>query len=382
VTSCYPSSFVYTETVRVLGLPLVRAEGMGARRISRRRTPPLVAALERPRAVAGLDHELRPAADCRADVGHKHDACLALPDSIGHAMDAKDDDVKLPCSRSALDKLGERLCAEQVAEDDMDLLSDILVCYDECLARAEVRIRQVVDGFASDEGESVALTTRVKTTGTIREKLKREHGMGLKGMRDIAGVRVSGQFTRRRQDRLRDLLMREFAGGTRPPREIDRRANPSFGYRAVHVVVHVGGLPVEVQIRTQAQDSWAQTVERLGDAWGRGIRYGQPPEDPDRLVSGGLTRDGMLRLLMDLSDILARMEEAEAETEQEQKELDDLERSVESMSGHPLDQDDMLGRVQELKDRKLARVAQKNTIVGVLGTLDALSSRAEGWRET
>lgn len=89
-------------------------------------------------------------------------------------MDARDDDVTLPCSRSAMDKLGERLCSESVAGRDMDLLSDILICYDECLARAEVRIRQVVGRFVSEEHESVALTTRVKTTGTIREKLRRQ----------------------------------------------------------------------------------------------------------------------------------------------------------------------------------------------------------------
>lgn len=299
-------------------------------------------------------------------------------------MDAKDDEVKLPCSRSALDKLGHRLCAELVAEPDMDLLADILVCYDECLARAEVRIRQVVGRFAREEGAPVALTTRVKTTGTIREKLRREQGMGLKGMRDIAGVRLSGQFTRRGQDRLRDLLIAEFDGEARPPREIDRRATPSFGYRAVHLVVHVCGLPIEVQIRTQAQDSWAQTVERLGDTWGRGIRYGQPPEDPQLVVYGEVTREAMLGLMMELSDFLAEMEVAEAETEQEQKELDDLETAVESMpSEGNFDRDDMLGRLQELKDRKRTqRTERQHTIVGVLQALNTLGDRAEGWVET
>jgi GTP pyrophosphokinase len=34
---------------------------------------------------------------------------------------------------------------------------------------------------------------------------------------------------------------------------IDRRQTPSFGYRAVHLIVRVSGRPVEVQIRTLIQ---------------------------------------------------------------------------------------------------------------------------------
>ena len=43
---------------------------------------------------------------------------------------------------------------------------------------------------------------------------------------------------------------------------IDRRKNPTYGYRAVHVIVYWDGIPVEIQIRTELQDTWAQIVER------------------------------------------------------------------------------------------------------------------------
>lgn len=35
---------------------------------------------------------------------------------------------------------------------------------------------------------------------------------------------------------------------------------------------------MEVQIRTGWQDSWAQGSEKLGDVWGRWLRYGLPAE--------------------------------------------------------------------------------------------------------
>jgi hypothetical protein len=40
------------------------------------------------------------------------------------------------------------------------------------------------------------------------------------------------------------------------------------------VIIQADDIPVEVQIRTDLQDSSAQIVERLGDRWGRGLRYG------------------------------------------------------------------------------------------------------------
>lgn len=97
-------------------------------------------------------------------------------------------------------------------------------------------------------------------------------------MQDIMGFRVSaagaGAFTFTDQD--------EFAGGVAAQfpdcRTIDRRANPSQGYRAVHLVIELDGFPVEVQVRTYFQDGWANVTEALADQWGRGIRYGLLPD--------------------------------------------------------------------------------------------------------
>lgn len=73
----------------------------------------------------------------------------------------------------------------------------------------------------------------------------------------------------------------------------DRRANPSWGNRAVHVIATVNGKPVEIQVRTKLQDLWAQAMEKLADVWGRGIRYGEAPEEPERdaftLLTGAAT---------------------------------------------------------------------------------------------
>ena len=56
----------------------------------------------------------------------------------------------------------------------------------------------------------------------------------------------------------------------------DRRANPSNGYRAVHLIFNVDGCPVEVQVRTKLQHDWAELSEKLADA-DIDIKYGGGP---------------------------------------------------------------------------------------------------------
>ncbi|HMJ02383.1 MAG TPA: hypothetical protein VK506_05545 [Conexibacter sp.] len=120
-------------------------------------------------------------------------------------------------------------------------------------------------------------TSRVKTTGTILEKLHRQGGSWLKNIQDIAGMRIVGTFDRAEQDELVARLAHLFDGDRRP-RVVDRRMTPSHGYRAVHVIVLVRSVPVEIQVRTQLQHEWADLFEKLADKIGRGIRYGEPPE--------------------------------------------------------------------------------------------------------
>jgi hypothetical protein len=71
-------------------------------------------------------------------------------------------------------------------------------------------------------------------------------------------------------------IVRVFRGA----RSVDRRTEPSHGYRAVHVIVKLQGRLVELQVRTRLQDSWAQAMERLADRLGRDIRYGAQAKDP------------------------------------------------------------------------------------------------------
>lgn len=106
-------------------------------------------------------------------------------------------------------------------------------------------------------------------------------------IRDLAGARIVRSQTLDEQDALADRITELWPGA----KVIDRREKASSGYRAVHVVPRIGRCDVEIQIRTRYQDTWAQVMEGLGDAWGRAIRYGGGPDEANRLASDGpLTR--------------------------------------------------------------------------------------------
>ena len=230
--------------------------------------------------------------------------------------------VGLPISRSAVDRLGERLVkAAQPAEGDLATLESVIAAYDDPLVQVEALLSSL--GHAP--------TTRLKTTSTLIDKLRREAGMGLKGMQDIAGARVVISGGRSQQDEVAASIVSYLSGGSRPPKTIDRRASPSHGYRAVHVILFFDGLPVEVQVRTRMQDTWAQTMESLADRWGRGIRYGEKAPAGSSVAATKQRRDlvaGMHRF----AHVIDKFEDFEDQLETIEERL---ERAVALAENHP-----------------------------------------------
>jgi ppGpp synthetase/RelA/SpoT-type nucleotidyltranferase len=95
-------------------------------------------------------------------------------------------------------------------------------------------------------------------------------------------MRVVVHGTRADQDDLVGHIVELFPDDARPPKLIDRRIDPRAGYRAVHLEVRRGGIPIEIQVRTALQHRWAELFERTADKLGRGLRYSERvPIDPN-----------------------------------------------------------------------------------------------------
>lgn len=208
--------------------------------------------------------------------------------------------MPLPLPKNAIKMLGKRLAdSPEPTEDDLALLEELIQCHSDVLAVATPRLADLPE---SGEFAVQAVTNRAKTTQTIIEKLRRQPNMDLARMQDLAGIRVVGQFTLEQQDALAAEVMRRFPADPREPRLVDRRAAPSWGYRAVHVIATVDDVSVEIQIRTIRQHLWANLTERLGDTLGRGIRYGESPQSGQSLLQ---------KLAQGLTDLSERLYDIE-----------------------------------------------------------------------
>ena len=175
------------------------------------------------------------------------------------------------------------------------MLEDLIACHQETLELARPRL----DGLAEAVGtRRLYISARPKTTGTIVEKLRRSPNGPLASIQDLAGFRIVGDITFAQQDDLCAEVMRRFPADPREPASRNRRLEPSHGYRAVHVLVCVDDVNIEIQIRTFAQHLWANLMERLADRFGRQIRYGGEPVPPSGISQENAQRlvDGMMQL--------------------------------------------------------------------------------------
>lgn len=175
-----------------------------------------------------------------------------------------------------------------------------------------------------------------KSTNSLIEKLKRE-SIRLTQVQDISGCRIVVPDVRE-QDRVVDSLVNLFPLA----RVTDRRRKPSYGYRAVHVVVEVLGKPVEIQVRTMFQHIWGEISEKYADLYGSEIKYGSG----SRVIRRTLKRmSDSIAGYEGLERRLARLRESDS-VRQIQEEMRGLRRNLADLL------DDEISRIENKKGEK------------------------------
>ena len=174
-------------------------------------------------------------------------------------------------SRNQIRRAGERLRKARVpSEDDRRIYNQFRDTFIEPLREVSEGIRDLADG--------APVQSRLKRFETVVAKLQRGTS-DLSRLEDIAGCRVvlpSMREQRHVVDRIR--LRWNIA------RERDYQTSPRDGYRALHVVVLSRGQPVEVQVRTELEDLWANASEALAERMDPEIKYGGGPPDVRKLL--------------------------------------------------------------------------------------------------
>lgn len=178
-------------------------------------------------------------------------------------------------TKAQVDRLGERLKQGPVSDTDLRLLDQyrhsFRAAYDAVVATISRELRLPMTGRSA------------KTVGSIVAKLKRQN-IRLSRMQDIAGCRIVVADLKE-QEQTVATLRRLFPDA----KTQDRREDPSHGYRAVHIIVRTLNMAVEIQVRTQLQDLWAQLSERLSDLLHPGLKYGVGPGEALAFLERGST---------------------------------------------------------------------------------------------
>ncbi len=173
-------------------------------------------------------------------------------------------------TKTQTDRLGERLREGSPTESDIRLLDEYRRSFGQA---SETVVRRI------QEKLGLAPTARpAKSTASVVDKLKRET-IRLTQIQDIAGCRIVVANVKEQDDAVASLK-KAFPGVT----ILDRRKQPSFGYRAVHLIPKIGGVPVEIQVRTLLQHRWAEFSEKLADRFGSVLKYGGGQSVPKKIL--------------------------------------------------------------------------------------------------
>lgn len=211
-------------------------------------------------------------------------------------------------------KIGDGLRGRR--EMDWSLFAEIMEWYEDMLAEVYLRALPVVERRISaattrldllSVGPQVDYSSRVKTVGTIVDKLERQ-GTGLDRIQDFAGARLDLDCGISAQRAVAEDLLSEFTSDNTKVKWQDHLVNDQHGYRAIHLHITAPAGRVELQIRSHTQAKWANAYELLADRFGRHIRYEEPPFGP-------LPEDDPFLLARDMQSLSTALYEREIRTE-------------------------------------------------------------------
>ncbi len=263
-------------------------------------------------------------------------------------------------SNTQIDRLGDRLNGGHHTERDLRLLEDYRRSFGEAY---EAVVRTISQRGTLPTGRPA------KSTASIAEKLRRE-SIRLSQMQDIAGCRVV-VVNVLKQEQFVASLKTDFPGAS----VIDRRDNPSYGYRAVHIIAEISGKPIEIQVRSSLQHLWAEVSEKSSDVVDPTIKYG-----------GGA--DSWRNFLTKSSESAAAYEKFEKRWSEALAAHEGFEKTVAELPEHHVPDheaqemrrklEDSTHRVEELRGELLRlRNVNVNLLTGAISWLDKLKGQKQ-----
>jgi len=160
------------------------------------------------------------------------------------------------------------------------VISNYRAAHQRPLSSVTVGLRQIV---RSETQDAPLVSQRLKRVPRIIRKLARMEKTNLARLEDIGGCRAVLDDA---ETLARVWAHVEKTWGQTIVRRRDYVQNPNaMGYRAIHLTVQRGGRRIEVQLRTQGQQSWANAIESADSNHNLTLKDGAGPESMLRYFS-------------------------------------------------------------------------------------------------
>lgn len=168
-----------------------------------------------------------------------------------------------------LNALGRRLAAGDPSREDLDAFQAYRRTFREVLDLVEAELWNLAPGV-----HALQIGARRKAASSVIPKLRRKPDVRLAEMQDIAGARIVVPSLVEV-----DAVHSQIDAGQVEWVSDYRERAVKYGYRALHVVLQpIAGKLVELQIRTQVQNEWANTSEFLAHRFGLPVKSGRGPK--------------------------------------------------------------------------------------------------------
>ncbi len=186
-------------------------------------------------------------------------------------------------TNSQIKKLGERLRKnpeDYPTDDDLKLLDEFRHTYDVI----DEKVGAIIKTFIESQKDLKCFFTprKRKTPQSIIDKLKRPPSTVLYKMQDIAGGRIVVENSSKYVNKIKEMLVQAFAQHGLDISNDDIKERNKHGYRAIHIIVRDDKKCYEIQLRTFAQDVWANLIERLCDE-SNSLKYGGTKKEQPRM---------------------------------------------------------------------------------------------------
>ncbi|EPY03558.1 RelA/SpoT domain-containing protein [Magnetospirillum fulvum] len=177
--------------------------------------------------------------------------------------------------KSKIDKAGQVLSDRDRVYDELSLeLGYVFDEYRKMHLEPLTKITLEIQSWLQSYDRKYYIAQRLKRKPQILRKLRRL-SVRLSQLQDIGGCRIIVDKNSDVDDLIRYIRVKfSEIGYARVVRETDYRelGRDDTGYRAYHMLLDVSGVKIELQLRSQIQHYWSESIERTSVIYGKRLK--------------------------------------------------------------------------------------------------------------